>query len=145
MARRRRRASYFSGLFSANVTDGEAPETLDLAGFGENWKESNKKWNEVALNKEEVKRGWMTDENNLGAKNRPGRLYTRVNTVRLGSRALQNIQGVGKGKTRKQEKRIKSKKPVCRMGAVRPLVWSRWRAGPWKAPPPAAQAASWKG
>lgn len=43
MARRRRRASYFSGLFSANVTDGEAPETLDLAGFGENWKESNKK------------------------------------------------------------------------------------------------------
>ena len=32
------------------------------------------------------------NENNLGAKNRPGRLYTRVNTVRLSARALEKIK-----------------------------------------------------
>jgi len=31
------RATYFSGLFSASVTDGDAPDTQDLVGFGENW------------------------------------------------------------------------------------------------------------
>ena len=36
--------------------------------------------------------------------------------------------------------------PVCPMAAVRPLVWSRWHAGPSTAPPPAAAlAASSKG
>ena len=30
--------TYFSGLFSARVTDGDAPDTQDLVGFGENWK-----------------------------------------------------------------------------------------------------------
>ena len=35
--------TYFSGLFSARVTDGDAPDTQDLVGFGENWKKENKK------------------------------------------------------------------------------------------------------
>ena len=36
-------AGYFSGLFSASVTDGDAPDTQDLVGFGENWNEKDKK------------------------------------------------------------------------------------------------------
>ena len=49
------RSIYFSGLFSAKVTEGDAP---DLAGFGKNW---NNEWNQVLLKKQvpEVTRAWL--------------------------------------------------------------------------------------